>query len=73
MKLNNILFYSQQTVPKPMYTSGRHDYRGMKVEKEEGKRRGTLPNSSGHNGLMVLELELTKPLTLTSSWFSYWN
>ena len=32
-----------------MYTSGRHDRRGMKVEKEEGRQRGILPNSSGHN------------------------
>ena len=32
-----------------MYTSGRHDYRGMKVEKEEGRQRGILPNLSGPN------------------------
>ena len=30
-----------------MYTSGRHDYRGVKVEKEEGRQRGILPNLSG--------------------------
>ena len=35
MKLNNILIYSKNTVPNPMCISRRHDYRGMKVEKEE--------------------------------------
>ena len=32
-----------------MCTSGRHDYRGVKVEKEEGRQIGILPNSSGPN------------------------
>ena len=48
MKVNNILFCSKNTVSKPMCTSG-HDYRGMKVEKEEGRQREILPNSSGPN------------------------
>ena len=47
--MHNILFCSKNTVSKPMYTSGGHDYRGMKVEKEEGRQRGILPNSSGPN------------------------
>ena len=49
MKLNNILMYSKNTVYKPMYTSGRHDYRGVRVEKKEGRQKGILPNLSGSN------------------------
>ena len=41
--------YLKNTLSKPMCTSGRHAYRGVKVEKEEGRQRGILPNSSGPN------------------------
>ena len=54
-----------------MNTSGGHDYRGMKVEKEEGRQRGMLPNFLVITGLMVSKL--TEPLALTSSQFHYWN
>ena len=46
-----------------MRISGRHDYRGMKVEKEERRQRGILPNSSD---LTASEPDLTEPLVLTS-------
>ena len=49
MKLNNILIYSKNTVSKPMCASGRHDYREVRVEKEERRQSGILPNLSGPN------------------------